>query len=87
MVRKIGGAAVAHYSINGWFGRIWWETPTKLLMESNGKTQAATVRCKVELLQPRDRPRARRPTSERLAGGPGRPQAARIIGHCSGSRP
>ena len=49
MVRKIGGAPVAHYSINGWFGRIWWETPTKLLMESNGKTQAATVRCKVEL--------------------------------------
>jgi hypothetical protein len=49
MVRKIGGAPVAHYSINGWFGRIWWETPTKLLMESNGKTQSATVRCKVEV--------------------------------------
>ena len=49
MVRKIGGAPVAHYSINGYFGRIWWETPTKLLMESNGRTQSATVRCKVAL--------------------------------------
>lgn len=49
MVRKIGGAPVVHYSINGFFGRIWWETPTKLLMQSNGRTQSATVRCKVEL--------------------------------------
>ena len=49
LVRKIGGAPVVHYSINGWFGRIWWETPTKLLMEANGKTKSATVRCKVEL--------------------------------------
>jgi hypothetical protein len=49
MVRKIGGAPVAHYSINGWFGRIWWETPTKLLMESNGAVKSAVVRCKVEL--------------------------------------
>jgi hypothetical protein len=47
MVRKRGGAPLAHYSIAGWFGRIWWETPTKLLMESNGKTQSAVVRCKV----------------------------------------
>ena len=47
MVRKIGGAPVVHYSINGWFGRIWWETGTKLLMESNGNTLSATVRCKV----------------------------------------
>jgi hypothetical protein len=49
MVRKIGGAPVVHYSINGWFGRIWWETPTKLLMESNGKSQSAVVRCKVDV--------------------------------------
>jgi hypothetical protein len=49
MVRKIGGAPVVHYSIGGFFGRIWWETGTKLLMEANGKTQAATVRCKVEV--------------------------------------
>ena len=47
MVRKQGGAAVAHYRINGWFGRIDWETNTKLLMESNGATQSALVRCKV----------------------------------------
>ena len=49
MVRKIGGTPVVHYSINGWFGRIWWETPTKLLMESNGKSKSAVVRCKVAL--------------------------------------
>jgi hypothetical protein len=49
MVRKIGGAPVVHYSINGWFGRIWWETGTKLLMESNGNTLSATVRCKVDV--------------------------------------
>ena len=47
VLRRIGGTQLAHYAINGWFGRIWWETPTKLLMESNGKTQTATVRCKV----------------------------------------
>ena len=74
MVRKIGGAAVAHYSINGWFGRIWWETPTKLLMESNGNTQSATVRCKVELCnRATDLDAHARPVS-RLAGGPGRPE-------------
>ena len=49
MVRRIGGAPVVHYSINGSFGRIWWETPTKLLMESNGANKSALVRCKVEL--------------------------------------
>jgi hypothetical protein len=49
MVRKVGGAPVAHYSINGWFGRIWWETPTKLLMESNGTSKSAVVRCKVQV--------------------------------------
>jgi hypothetical protein len=49
MVRKLSGAPVVHYSINGWFGRIWWETGTKLLMESNGKTQSAIVRCKVDV--------------------------------------
>jgi hypothetical protein len=47
MVRKVGGARLAHYSINGWFGRIAWETNTKLLMQSNGATQAALVRCKI----------------------------------------
>lgn len=47
VLRKIGGTALAQYTINGFFGRIWWETPTKLLMEANGRVQAATVRCKV----------------------------------------
>jgi hypothetical protein len=49
MLRKINGAPLVRYSIQGWFGAIWWETPTKLLMEANGKTQAATVRCKVDV--------------------------------------
>ncbi len=49
IVRKIGGAPLVHYSINGWFGRIWWETGTKLLMESNGNTLSATVRCKLDV--------------------------------------
>jgi hypothetical protein len=47
VVRKAGGVGLAHYSINGWFGRIAWETNTKLLMQSNGATRAALVRCKV----------------------------------------
>ncbi len=49
MVRKVGGTPLVHYSINGWFGRIWWEKPTRLLMESNGAHKSAVVRCKVEL--------------------------------------
>jgi hypothetical protein len=47
VVRKAGGVAVAHYRINGYFGRIWWETNTKLLMQANGTAKAAVVRCKV----------------------------------------
>ncbi len=46
-VRKASGAVVAHYTIPGYFGRIWWETNTKLLMEANGAKKAAVVRCKV----------------------------------------
>jgi hypothetical protein len=45
IVRKIGGAPLAHYTIGGYFGRVWWETSTALLMEANGRTQAAVVRC------------------------------------------
>ena len=47
MVRKIGGSPLAHYTIGGYFGRVWWETPTALLMEANGRTQAAVVRCDI----------------------------------------
>ena len=43
-----------HYSINGWFGRIWWETPTKLLMESNGKTQRRHGPLQGRAVQPGD---------------------------------
>ena len=61
MVRKIGGAPLVHYSIQGWFGAIWWETPTKLLMEANGQHKAATIRCKVAVC---DRATALSPTPE-----------------------
>jgi hypothetical protein len=47
VVRRIGGRALAHYTISGWFGRVWWEDPTNLLMEANGKTHSAVVRCEV----------------------------------------
>jgi len=47
MLHKIGGALLAHYTVAGWFGAIGWETPTALLLESNGTTQSATIRCQV----------------------------------------
>ena len=61
MVRKVGGTPVVHYTINGFFGRIWWETGTKLLMDSNGATKAALVRCKVAVC---DRASAVTPTPD-----------------------
>jgi hypothetical protein len=47
VLHRIGGKVLAHYTVGYFFGRIWWETNTKLLMDANGKHQAATVRCKV----------------------------------------
>jgi hypothetical protein len=47
VVRKVNGKKLAHYTVGFFFGRVWWETGTKLLMEANGKTLAATVRCQV----------------------------------------
>jgi hypothetical protein len=47
VVRKVTGKELAHYTVGFFFGRVWWETGTKLLMDANGKTQAATVRCQV----------------------------------------
>ncbi len=47
IVRKATGKVLAHYTIDNFFGTIWWETNTKLLMDANGKTKAATVRCQV----------------------------------------
>jgi hypothetical protein len=41
------GKMLAHYTINGWFGEIFFETPQALLMRANGKTQSAVVRCVV----------------------------------------
>lgn len=47
VVRKVNGKRLAHYTVNFFFGRVWWETNTKLLMDANGKVRAATVRCVV----------------------------------------
>ncbi len=47
VVRKANGKRLAHYTVDFFFGRVWWETGTKLLMDANGKAQAATVRCEV----------------------------------------
>jgi hypothetical protein len=47
VLRKISGKKLVHYTIKGFFGRIWWESPTQLLMDANGRTKAATVRCQV----------------------------------------
>lgn len=45
--RADNGKELAHYTISGYFGRVWWETGTQLLMDAFGRSQAATVRCKV----------------------------------------
>ncbi|PUA80690.1 hypothetical protein [Nocardioides currus] len=42
--REIDGSTLATYS-TGWFGRVQFEDDADLLLEVNGDTQAATVRC------------------------------------------
>ena len=87
MVRKIGGAPVVHYSISGCFGRIWWETGDQAAdggqRQDPGRHRAVQGR----RLQPGQRPRLRRRTSERSVQ-PVRAarRAARTIGACSGNR-
>lgn len=44
-VRTVTGRLVARYEVEAWFGALTFETPKALLLESNGKRQAATVRC------------------------------------------
>ncbi len=44
-VRAGTGQKLAAYDVKGWFGQITFETPTALLLETNGKRKAATVRC------------------------------------------
>ena len=44
-VRRVrGGAALARYTTQ-WFGAIRWESNTALLLDTNGKRKAATIRC------------------------------------------
>lgn len=47
LVRKTDGRRLALYSIAGYFGRIDFETPQALLLDSFGRTQHAVVRCVV----------------------------------------
>ena len=76
----------------GWFGEITFETPTALLLETNGARKAATVRCtdadceRASGLSPTVQPRlpADAPAQPALRAAA---TAARIIGTCSGIRP
>lgn len=43
--RTVRGSLLASYKVGGFFGAIWWESDTDLLLEANGKKKAATVRC------------------------------------------
>jgi hypothetical protein len=45
--RTIDGTALARYTTTGWFGGIEWESPTALLLGTNGTTTSATVRCRL----------------------------------------
>jgi hypothetical protein len=44
-VRTVGGRLVARYTVQGWFGALTFETARALLLETNGKRRATTVRC------------------------------------------
>ena len=63
-LRTVGGRLVNRYRVDGWFGALRFETPKALLLETNGKRQATTVRCvrsdceRAEDLRPAETPRA-----------------------------
>ncbi len=62
-VRTLGGRLVARYTVQGWFGGLTFESSKALLLETNGKKQATTVRCikadceRAEDLRPVEMPR------------------------------
>jgi hypothetical protein len=63
-VRTVNGRLVGRYTVQGWFGALTFETPRALLLETNGKRQATTVRCvrddceRAADLEPVESPRA-----------------------------
>lgn len=64
-VRDAAGAGLASYEVRrGWFGEIAFETPTALLLDTNGARKAAWVRCtdagceRASDLTPAETPRA-----------------------------
>jgi hypothetical protein len=44
-VRTVAGRFVGRYTVQGWFGALRFENSKALLLETNGKRQATTVRC------------------------------------------
>lgn len=44
-VRTVGGRLIGRYTVQGWFGALTFETSRALLLETNGRRQATTVRC------------------------------------------
>lgn len=44
-IRSVRGTLHARHRATGWFGLFWWESPTALLLDVNGKERSATVRC------------------------------------------
>ena len=44
-VRTVSGKLVGRYTVQGWFGALTFESSRALLLETNGKRQATTVRC------------------------------------------
>lgn len=45
-LRTAGGLLLAHYTA-AWFGLLSWESDASLLLDTNGRTKSATVRCLV----------------------------------------
>ena len=48
LLRRTHGRLLARYTTRGWFGAVTWETGTRLLLDTNGRSRAATVRCVVK---------------------------------------
>ncbi len=49
-MREIDGSRLATWTTN-WFGTVMWEAPTTLLLDVNGRSRSATVRCTVDVCE------------------------------------
>ena len=50
-LRTVTGTKLAQYRTDGWFGEIMWEDDDTILLDTNGKAEAATVRCTVAVCE------------------------------------